>query len=344
MALTNLVPALLGRIDPEPVRVAWAEREFALRLETYGAASPLPESQLAPPEAIRKVFSHPAVGSMARAGSAAPKHWAPVVAALQLLAGDEVGAIAALRSRGVLTAGGVHLPGTASVWDHSAKTMRALEVVNGFELNNIEPAFNAWSDHVDPNITGEWRALVSDSAALIAELDNRDFINATALTTVVVPLLQRDGKAYGRTSKFEIESGSLTDAVGMAYISPGTWDRVSFAEAMVHESYHSLFNMALELCEFELENEAEFYAPWKGATRPTRAVLHGIVAFSAVMRFWIHLSKTRSVASTRANELISRRANQVLQSATAVLAAGVLTSAGEELAEAAVEDARAACS
>lgn len=333
----------MGRADPGLVRDVWAQREFAFRLETYGAAVPPPESGAVPAEALGRVFAHPAVGSMARSGSALlPEHWAPVDAALRVLAGDDVGAIAVLRDRGVPLAGGVHLPGAAVVCDPVAETMRALDVVGGIELNNVEPAFTAWSDHVDPAVTDEWRALVRDSAALIAELDNPDFTNATALTTVVVPLLQRDGEAYGRSSKFEIESGSLTDAVGMAYVSPGTWDRASFAEAMVHESYHNLFNMALELGEFELDNAAEFYAPWKGTTRPTRAVLHGIVAFSAVMRFWQHLSNIHGDWSTYADELVSRRAAEVLQSATAVLAAGVLSGAGEELAEAAAADAQAA--
>ncbi|MFC3963111.1 aKG-HExxH-type peptide beta-hydroxylase [Nocardia jiangsuensis] len=337
----ELVSALLGRVHPGGVRAAWWGGEYRFRLDRFAAVFPEAADSGADAATLGKVFAHPVVGAIARSEAADGRDdWRPVRAALRVDAALDGGGVVAELGTGA-PGRRVHLPGTGLVCDTGTGELRRLAVVDGLEVNNIDPSLSVWSDHVDTDLTFDWCTLVRAAQAFIAELGDPDFTDAISLTTVLVPLLQRDGAEFGRSSRFEIESGSVTSAVGAALISPGTGDAVNFAEAMVHESYHNLFNMALELDAFEQPNAAEFYAPWKGTTRPTRAVLHGIVAFSAIMRFWRQIGRTRTDWSKYADELVARRSEQVLGAASAVLSAGVLTDLGEEFAAAAVADAEA---
>ncbi|MEV6072038.1 HEXXH motif-containing putative peptide modification protein [Nocardia sp. NPDC052001] len=342
--IPHLVSTLLGRIQPGAVRDAWWRNEYAFRLQTFASALPESTPDDVDYSTLTKVFRHPAVGSIARSEVAASSmSWAPVCAALRICAAHEYAdATAELCGAELWANSSVHLPGTGLVCETATGSLRSLDVIGGLEVNNADQALNIWSDHVDAHVTSLWRTVVSDALGFITDLGNPDFINVASLTTVLVPLLQRDGSDFGRDSRYEIESGSVTDAVGAAFISPGIGDPACFAEALVHESYHNLFNMALEIGDFEKENAEEFYSPWKGATRPTRAVLHGIVAFSAVMRFWRQVSERQVEWATFADELVARRAEEVFESATAVLSAGVLTELGTALAEAAASDARSA--
>lgn len=338
-----LVAALLGRVEPGPVRDAWSRNELALRIRALAAALPSFQADKVPLATLTKVFAHPAVGSIARSDAAnSPHAWAPVSAALRVCMHDYASVISELRHSELWKDQSVHLPGTGLVCATATGEMRTLDVIGGIEVNNVDRALTSWTDHVDANVTDDWRVMVRDAVAFIADLGIPDFTNAASLTTVLVPLLQRDGSEFGRSSKLEIENGSVTDAVGAAYISPGTGDPVCFAEALIHESYHNLFNMALDIEDFEMETSEEFYSPWKGTTRPTRAVLHGIVAFSSVMRFWQHLGETETSWSKYAAESVARRAEEILEAAAAVLSGGVLTDVGAELAEAAASDARVA--
>ncbi|MFD3458327.1 HEXXH motif-containing putative peptide modification protein [Nocardia fluminea] len=338
----SMVAALLGRTHPGTVRDAWWLAEFRFRLDAFARAEPDRSVQDIDSSTVEKVFGHPAVGSIARADPVdSPHAWVPVRAALGLSpqpANTDV--IADLRATENWPGASVYLPGTGLVYDTATASTRSLDIVDGLELNNVDRLLVAQSDHVDTVLSDGWSTMVRAAQTFITGLGSPGFGEVSALTTVVVPLLQRDGAAFGRSSRFEIESGSVTDAIGAAFISPGTGEPVSFAEALIHESYHNLFNMALDLHDFAEDDSREFYAPWKGTTRPTRAVLHGIVAFSAVMRFWRRIGETNSDWSEYADEVAGRRAAEVLGAATAVASAAALTDLGTELIEAAITDAR----
>lgn len=176
-----------------------------------------------------------------------------------------------------------------------------------------------------------WRELLT---AALAVLDGHERVVVDLLgsaVSVVVPLLQRDGRLVGRP-RFEIESGSVSTAVGAVFLSPGDWDPRQFAEALVHEAHHQLLNAALMAFDFVGDHEAEMASPWKPGPRPASALLHGIVAFSAVRRFWIQ----EALRGGGTYGEIDRRGVQVLEAAEVVLGSRALTDLGVELVEEAV--------
>ncbi len=336
----SIASILLGRAHPGPVSDAWWQNEYELRLRTLTGAVPELRDYGVDPIALARVLGHPTVGLRARAASAeSANHWAPVTAALRLHADGVDAAIDELRSTEKWADRVVHLPGTGLVCDMSTGTIRSLPIVGGIEVNGRDHDLTSWSDHVDVDPTADWVALVTEGLAFVGELDEPEFADATSLTTVVVPLQQRDGGIVGR-SRYEIESGSVADAVGAVFLSPGDGDRVYFAEALVHESYHHLLNAAVHIVAFELKNDQMLCSPWKPMPRPVLALLHGIVAFSSVMRFWRRVSEVRADWSSFADQLVARRAREILDASTTLLEAEVLTAAGSELVVAAASDAR----
>lgn len=154
------------------------------------------------------------------------------------------------------------------------------------------------------------------------------------LARAVVPLQQRDGRIAGRP-QFEIESGSVTGAVGALYLSPGDGNEVMFAEALVHESFHQLLNAAIVVVNFALTDEAAMTSPFKPEPRPPIAVLHGIVAFGAVRRFWQRMAALRPEWELHGMAEVARRSEQINCACATLMDSDVLTRTGEAVVTAA---------
>jgi hypothetical protein len=67
-------------------------------------------------------------------------------------------------------------------------------------------------------------------------------------------------------------------------------DPLYYAESLVHESAHSLFNYYYQLFQIEVDNTL-YWSPWRKSNRPVFGVLHGAWAFTYVYHFYDQLSK-----------------------------------------------------
>jgi HEXXH motif-containing protein len=80
------------------------------------------------------------------------------------------------------------------------------------------------------------------------------------------------------------------------------------AEALVHENYHTLFNLYERIVGNQLGSGSDnrlYYSPWRTDARPIRGLLHAIVTFSGVAAFYRQIvsdlpdAKSREVAEGR---------------------------------------------
>lgn len=293
-------------------------------------------------QAIRKVVSHPAVGLLARStpDESPGSRWNGTVAALLLESGDQAAALTALRR----TEQGepVHLPGARVVFESG--TLRQLPVMATIEINPFDLELRKWADTIDETapVSAQWLELVEGSKMILGAFDCPDIEVVNHFAHVIVPLVQRDGRLVGRP-EVEIESGSVTGAVGALYLSPGDYQPVLFAEALVHESFHQLLNALVLTTDLVLSASTDqlLPSPWKPLPRPPLAVLHGVVAFSSVIRFWLRVSNDYPEWSAFGRHEAVRRTEQVLAACGTLLSAGVLTGIGIETVLQAINNARA---
>lgn len=119
-------------------------------------------------------------------------------------------------------------------------------------------------------MTDTWDLLVTGHPASASEL-------AQALATVA-PL--------PKAPVFRPRSSSTGDAFGGAVLSEPD-DATQLAASLIHETAHFKLGALMHL--FDLHNPERLrlgYAPWRDDPRPTRGILHGIYAFTAVTGFW----------------------------------------------------------
>lgn len=224
-------------------------------------------------------------------------------------------------------------------WSEVTGSADPVPVVAGIELNATSAALVACASAPVATVTPAWVDLLTAALAVLADAGVVDRRLLGTVTTVVVPQTQRDGRLVDRP-RFEIESGSVTGAVGAVYLSPGRWDPLLFAEALIHESFHQLLNAAAQAVTFTRDDQVTLASPWKPQPRPPMAVLHGIVAFSSVARFWMTMAPHLvgdGAAAARAQA--TRRTSQVATAGATLLDAGVLSPLGADLTRTALHAA-----
>jgi HEXXH motif-containing protein len=101
------------------------------------------------------------------------------------------------------------------------------------------------------------------------------------------------------------------------------------AEALVHENYHTLFNLYERIVENQPGSGSDnrlYYSPWRTDARPIRGLLHAIVTFSGVAAFYRQI--VSNVPDARSREVAEGRLcilRYQLQIATAQLSESELS-------------------
>ena len=89
--------------------------------------------------------------------------------------------------------------------------------------------------------------------------------------------------------EFDMVSYQLATFLGVVY-SDYTNHPLHYAESILHESVHSLFNSFLQAMEINLSNHTpngrELYSPWKDQKRPAFGLVHAIITFSVIYDFY----------------------------------------------------------
>ncbi|MET7424302.1 HEXXH motif-containing putative peptide modification protein [Dactylosporangium sp. NPDC005555] len=194
------------------------------------------------------------------------------------------------------------------------------------EINACDPLLARFADPRDDLSTtrAAWAGVGAAAGQVLRRAGSDAAASVAALTQVLVPLRQRDGRIIGRP-EFEIQSCSVSSAPGVVYASLGRPDPWYTAEVLVHEATHQLVEVVAALTPLTQDDTVRLPSPWKEEPRPPAALLHGIAAFGAVMRFW-HRAGRLPDAPPAAPDEVSRRARQVLTAcATARSAAHAYT-------------------
>jgi HEXXH motif-containing protein len=131
-----------------------------------------------------------------------------------------------------------------------------------------------------------WLAQLADGAGLLVR-DHPGFAKVLAgVVRSVFP--QTDRKLAIR---FRPQSASSGDMIGAVEMSP-PHDPRELAGTLVHEGYHNILNAIMLATPLFQKDPArpdrieELYAPWRDDPRHAFGLLHGIVSFLGVARFW----------------------------------------------------------
>jgi len=123
----------------------------------------------------------------------------------------------------------------------------------------------------------EWHRAIVDAWALASAFLPDAARGAAAGLVSLVPLQSVSGKVLTATH---------SDAFGGFAASYMEWP-ASLASAILHEARHSDINALHELRPlYDDEHRVRYFAPWKPDPRPLGAVIHGLVAFTTVAKFW----------------------------------------------------------
>lgn len=129
-----------------------------------------------------------------------------------------------------------------------------------------------------PSEAQRWESLLADAWGMLVAGHPMTAAELAQALATVVPL--------PKAPVFRPRNASSGDSFGGAALSEPD-DAVALAAALVHELAHFKLGVLLHL--FDLYDPGRLrlgYAPWRDDPRPTRGILHGIYAFTAVTGFW----------------------------------------------------------
>ena len=107
-------------------------------------------------------------------------------------------------------------------------------------------------------------------------------------------------------------------------------DRISCAEALVHETQHLKLSALLDIVTLTLPDDGRlYYAPWRDDPRPFGGLLQGTYAYLGVTGFWLRQSQLADGPS-HADAKYARRRIAVARATETLRSSGRLTSAGLE--------------
>jgi len=113
-------------------------------------------------------------------------------------------------------------------------------------------------------------------------------------------------------------------------------DPVDMAETLVHEFHHAVLSAATDVTALTHRDGADVltYAPWREDPRPVGALLQGCYAHLGITSFWRRQRKHGSQADQfRADVEFARWRVSTARTTDVLLAAGVLTAAGQVVAD-----------
>lgn len=311
-SLPPLDGVLIGHADLTPWLDLWWQDEIALRRAGLHRAEEVYSDQWwsvaysasLPPTS--RVLRHPALGTLVRAlldDQPLPPHAARTAYTLAMSILVDSGELTAADVRGC-----TYLPGL-SVAPGAAAPLPA--ITDTIEVNADEPMLSQFADPLDDlsETRAEWATVGADAWHVLATTHPAFAARVAALVRVVVPLRQRDGRRIGRP-QYEIQSCSISSAPGVVFASLGRLDPWYTAEMLVHEAMHQLIEVIASLAPLTLDDAVLVPSPWKDEPRPPLALLHGIAAFGAAMRFW-HRASCLTASPPHARSEACHRARQI---------------------------------
>ncbi|MBW4701256.1 FxsB family cyclophane-forming radical SAM/SPASM peptide maturase [Micromonospora sp. RL09-050-HVF-A] len=289
----------------------------------------LVDLDVAAPEAVQTVLTHPFVRRWAqrcRAGETGElPHLAAVAAAAAVRAGVDTDLVLPVR------AGAVHLPtlGTLVV-DTPVDTIAVAICAGSVELRagrrriRVRPLRGPNPDRWQPTRT----AYTGDGTILLEDTDPyRDCFDlpvaarltpavADRWTTQVRQAVHRlDAEAVGYATGVRAllravvplrpdpsgrsRSAAARSAFGAVAVTP-TVDAAALAVLLVHEVQHLKLDAILDVCDlFDPADARRLRVPWRDDPRPVEGALHGVYAHLAVADVWRHRPGAEAVAHHR---------------------------------------------
>lgn len=132
----------------------------------------------------------------------------------------------------------------------------------------------------------QWLARLAEGVSLLVR-DHPGF--AKVLAGVVHSVFPQPDRKLA--IRFRTQSASSGDMIGAIEMSP-PHDPRELAGTLVHEGYHNILNAIMLATPLFQKDPArpdrieELYAPWRDDPRHAFGLLHGIVSFLGVARFW----------------------------------------------------------
>jgi HEXXH motif-containing protein len=170
----------------------------------------------------------------------------------------------------------------------------------------------------------EWRKLVSEAWDVLT-LHHQPHARELAVGLRALVPIRPDSNVVGASSS------SAFGGIGLS----ANGSAAELAEAMVHELQHSKLNALLGLVRLVQDEDARCYAPWRDDSRPLVGLLHGVVAFTSGVEFWLKQRDLMAESEGRGVDFdVAFRRLQVRTAVRFLLSSGKLTRVGSALVEA----------
>lgn len=180
-------------------------------------------------------------------------------------------------------------------------------------------------DSVGVDLVSRWQPRLDEAMGLIDSTKSTSWVpvETTLRTIVPVQALKESNVSY-----------SIEPAIGAVMLSlPKNGGYL--AEALVHESAHSLLNVFIDGTRlWTVDDRGRSYkSPWRTDPRPIRGIVHGIFAFDGVASFWKAVSEgeTASKHQGLARERLRAVHEQLSAAIHEIRDSDELTPAGREL-------------
>ena len=172
--------------------------------------------------------------------------------------------------------------------------------------------------------TWSWGSVPSDAASLIEQSLGATGSELAAFVYTLVPIEPVSVGCFASSTNRAVP--------GALYVTVTTRPEM-LAEMIVHEAGHAWLNCWQEQGAVVRDNETLVQSPFTGSPRPLLGILHGVVAFGWIARFWEGLLNTgagpfQQVAERRLNEV----QRQVSEGLTCLESLDALTELGWEVA------------
>jgi len=167
----------------------------------------------------------------------------------------------------------------------------------------------------------EWRKLVAEAWDVLTLHHQPHARELAAGLRTLVPI-RPDSDVVGASSP------SAFGGIGLS----ANGSAAEIAEAMVHELQHSKLNALLGLVKLVQDEETRCYAPWRDDSRPLVGLLHGVVAFTSGVEFWLTQRDVMEEAEGHGVDFdMAFRRLQVRRAVRFLLNSGKLTNVGSAL-------------